>query len=884
MVIMTRDNLPTTYNPEEVENKWAHYWQENNLYHVEIQPDKKPFSMVIPPPNVTGSLHMGHALNNTIQDIIIRWKRMSGYNALWLPGTDHGGIATQNVVEKNLAKEGISRHDLGRNVFIEKVWEWKEKYGSTIINQLKRLGTSPDWSRERFTMDEGCSQAVRESFVRLYEKGLIYRGNRIINWCSRCQTALSDIEVEHLESDGKLYYFKYPLVDNSGHVIIATTRPETMLGDVAVAVNPQDERYGHLIGKELSLPLVGRVIPIVADEYVDLEFGTGAVKITPAHDPNDFLLGERHNLPQINVMNNDATMKDAGKYTGMDRYECRKALVADLEAEGFLVKIEDHKNAVGHCSRCDTVVEPLLSEQWFVAMQPLAKPALQIVKEGKIKFVPERFTKTYIDWLENIKDWCISRQIWWGHRIPVWYCEECGEMIVAAQDPSQCPKCASHSLVQDPDVLDTWFSSALWPFSTMGWPEETPELKRFYPTDVLVTGYDIIYFWVARMIFMGLEFKEEIPFREVLINGIVRDKDGKKMSKSRGNTVDPLEIIEQFGADTLRFTLISTSVPGNDMRLHQERFEAIRNFCNKVWNASRFTLMNLEDFDSESFIPEENYSLADRWIISRFQQTLKEVNSFMERYDFGAAAKLIYEFLWNEFCDWYIELAKPDLYQKENQAARKRVQSVLSGVLRDTLTLLHPFMPYLTEEIWQALPHQGMSLMMSQWPKVDENKIDLKAEKEMELLMDIIRAVRNIRSETNIVPSKKIELILQADRDDLVVLENGKAYLVGMAGLSSLKFNSLCQTKPEKAMTARVEKVELYLPLAGLLDLDKEKARLEKELLQAQKEIERVDNKLVNQGFLAKAPAQVIEQEKAKRLEWIEKKAKIEERIKTLEE
>jgi len=879
---MTQENLPTTYNPKEIEKKWSHYWQENNLFRTEIEEGKQPFSMVIPPPNVTGSLHMGHALNNTIQDILIRWKRMDGYNALWLPGTDHGGIATQNVVEKNLAKNGTSRHDLGREKFVEKVWDWKEQYGSTIIRQLKTLGTSPDWSRERFTMDEGCSKAVREAFVRLYEKGLIYRGYRIINWCSRCQTALSDIEVEHTDSEGKLYYFKYPLADDSGHVIIATTRPETVLGDVAVAVNPADERYQHLIGQEINLPLVGRKIPIVADEYVDMEFGTGAVKITPAHDPNDFLLGERHNLPQINVMNNDATMKDAGKYTGMDRYECRQQLVKDMDDLGLLVKIEDHSHAVGHCSRCDTTVEPLLSEQWFVKMQPLAIPAMEVVKSGKIKFVPERFSRTYLDWLENIKDWCISRQIWWGHRIPVWYCQDCGEMIVALEDPTHCSKCNSEKLLQDEDVLDTWFSSALWPFSTMGWPEKTDLLERFYPTDVLVTGYDIIYFWVARMIFMGLEFMGEIPFSEVLINGIVRDKDGKKMSKSRGNTVDPLEIIEQFGADTLRFTLISGSVPGNDMRLHQERFEAIRNFCNKIWNASRFALMNLGDYDPE--VPRDtNYSLADRWIISRFQRTLQEVNGLMERYDFGAVAKTLYEFMWNEFCDWYIELAKPELYQKENAATRCRVQFVLSSVLSDTLALLHPFMPYLTEEIWQALPHQGKSLMTSSWPKVNNAKIDLVAEKEMGLVMDIIRAVRNIRGEVNIVPSKKVELIIQAASEDLAVIEDGKAYLVGMAGLSSLKLNSLCQAKPDKAMTARVDKVELYLPLAGLLDLDKERERLGKELALAEKEVERVDKKLANEGFTSKAPEHVIQQEKEKRNKWLEQKAKIQERLAMLD-
>jgi len=880
---VTQDNLPTTYNPHAIERKWYEYWQENQLFRTEVEAGKEAFSIVIPPPNVTGSLHMGHALNNTLQDIIIRWKRMLEVNTLWLPGTDHGGIATQNVVEKELAKEKVSRHDLGREKFVDRVWEWKEQYGNTIIQQLKKLGTSPDWSRERFTMDEGCSQAVREAFVRLYEKGLIYRGHYIINWCSRCQTALSDIEVEHLESDGKLYHFRYPLEQGQGHIVIATTRPETMLGDVAVAVNPQDERYSHLIGMNLVLPLVNRKIPIVADEYVDMEFGTGAVKITPAHDPNDFLLGQRHNLPQINVMNNDATMKEAGKYTGLDRYECRKQIVKDLEEQGFLVKIEDHSNAVGHCSRCDTVVEPLLSEQWFVKMKPLAEPAMEVVKEGRIKFIPERFSKTYLDWLENIKDWCISRQIWWGHRIPVWYCQECGEMIVAMEDPTNCSKCESSNLVQDPDVLDTWFSSALWPFSTMGWPETAPELKHFYPTSVLVTGYDIIYFWVARMIFMGLEFMGEIPFQEVLINGIVRDQYGKKMSKSRGNTVDPLEIIDKFGADTLRFTLISGSVPGNDMRLHEERFEAIRNFCNKIWNASRFTLMNLSDYEANKTVySKEDYSLADRWIMNRYYKTLEEVNRLMDRYDFGAAAKTLYEFLWNEFCDWYIELAKPELYQKDNPAVRQRVQYVLATVLADTLKLLHPFMPYLTEEIWQALPHEGKSIMSSNWPQVEASKIDEAAEKEMGLIMEIIRAIRNIRGEVNITPGKKIEVIIQATPEDREIIAQGQAYLINLAGICQLSIEALQEQKPDKAMTARVEKVELYLPLAGLLDLDKERERLEKELALAQKEVERVDNKLNNPGFTGKAPAEVIAKEKQKREEWLEKKAKIQERLEML--
>ena len=876
-----KDNLPKNYEPSELEAKWNAFWQENNLFKTDLEAGKPSFSIVIPPPNVTGSLHIGHALNNTIQDIIIRRKRMQGYNALWLPGTDHGGIATQNVVEKNLAKQGLSRHDLGREKFVEKVWEWKEQYGNKIIGQLKRLGCSPDWTRERFTMDEGCSKAVRKAFVELYEKGLIYRGHRIINWCSRCQTALSDIEVEHLDTEGKLYHFRYPLADGDGYLVIATTRPETMFGDTAVAVHPDDERYQHLIGKEVKLPLTDRTIPIIADEYVEREFGTGVVKITPAHDPNDFLVGERHNLPQINVMNNDATMKDVGIYSGLDRYECRKKILEDLEAQGLLEKIEDHNHAVGHCSRCDTVVEPLVSEQWFVKMQPLSVPAMQVVKDNILRFLPEKFSKTYMDWLENIKDWCISRQIWWGHRIPVWYCQDCGEVIAAIDDPTECPKCHSHKLEQDQDVLDTWFSSALWPFSTFGWPEKTPELDKFYPTSVLVTGYDIIYFWVARMIFMGLEFMGEKPFSEVLINGIVRDKDGKKMSKSRGNTVDPLEIIDQFGADTLRFALISASVPGNDMRLHQERFESTRYFCNKIWNAARFVLMNLEDYDPEKPAATD-YSLADRWIVSRFQQTLAELDKLMDRYDFGAASKLVYEFIWNEICDWYIELVKPDLYQKERPEVRQRVQGVLVDILSQIMALLHPFMPYLSEEIWQALPHKGISLMLAEWPKQCADKIDLQAEKEMALIMDLIKAVRNIRSEVNIVPSKKVEVIMQATLEDIALMESGKVYFQTLGGLSSLEITLLRDEKPDKAMTARVGGIELYLPLAGLLDLDKERARLQKELEKAEKEIARVDNKLANQGFVAKAPANVIEKEKEKREEWLVKKAKIAERLAAL--
>ena len=701
-------NIPKVYDPGAVEEKWYRFWEENQLFHAEVNPDKQPYSIVIPPPNVTGQLHMGHALDNALQDILIRWRRMQGYNTLWMPGTDHAGIATQIKVEENLAKEGLSRYDLGREAFIERVWQWKQQYGSRILNQLKRLGASCDWQRERFTMDEGCSQAVREVFVSLYEKGLIYQGNRITNWCPRCNTALSDIEVEHEDRPGHLYHVRYPVEGEAGrYVTVATTRPETILGDSGVAVHPDDERYSDVVGKKLILPLLGRKLPVVADSYVDPAFGTGAVKVTPAHDPNDFEMGLRHNLPQIVVINLDGTMSaDCGKYAGMDRYQCRKALVADLEAAGYLVKIDDHNHAVGQCQRCTTVVEPLISRQWFVKMAPLAKPAIEAVESGRISFVPERFTKIYTNWLENIRDWCISRQIWWGHRIPAWYCQACGEVTVSRDTVDACPKCGG-AVEQDPDVLDTWFSSALWPFSTMGWPQQTAELRQFYPTSVLVTGYDIIFFWVARMIFMGLEFQQEIPFRHVFIHGLVRDSQGRKMSKSLGNGIDPLEVIEQYGADTLRFTLVTGNTPGNDMRFYWERVESSRNFANKIWNASRFVLMNLDGFDPQA--APGPLTLADRWILSRYATTVAAVTDNLDKFELGEAARAIYEFIWSEFCDWYIELAKSRLYDKENQAARATAQYVLWYVLGNTMKLLHPFMPFLTEEIWQHLPHEGKS-------------------------------------------------------------------------------------------------------------------------------------------------------------------------------
>ena len=877
---MEEKNIPTVYDPQSFEKKWYKYWEENKLFHAEVEMDKKPFSIVIPPPNVTGQLHMGHALDNTLQDIQIRWRRMQGYNTLWMPGTDHAGIATQIKVEEMLAQDNISRYDLGREKFTEKVWEWKEQYGDRIITQLKSLGASCDWDRERFTMDEGCSKAVREVFVSLYEKGLIYQGHRITNWCPRCNTALSDIEVEHEDKPGNLYHLRYQVEDSDEYVIVATTRPETMLGDSGVAVHPEDKRYCHLIGKNLILPLVNRKIPVFADEYVDPSFGTGAVKVTPAHDPNDFEMGQRHNLEQIVILNSNATMaENTGKYQGMDRYECRKALLKDLEASGELVKVEEHNHAVGQCQRCSTVVEPMVSKQWFVKMESLAKPAIEAVDSEKIKFVPERFTKIYLNWLDGIRDWCISRQIWWGHRIPAWYCE-CGETIVARDTVNVCPKCGSKDLRQDEDVLDTWFSSALWPFSTMGWPENTPELKQFYPTSVLVTGYDIIFFWVARMIMMGLEFKQEIPFKHVFIHGLVRDSQGRKMSKSLGNGIDPLEVIEKYGADTLRFMLITGNTPGNDMRFYWERVESTRNFANKLWNASRFVLMNLADYD-ENFVPQaENYTLADKWILSRYNQTVSDVTRNLERFELGEAGKAIYEFIWNEFCDWYIELSKARLYNKEDILARQTAQFVLCYVLENTLKLLHPFMPFITEEIWQHIPHEGESIIIASWPQEKDGLNDKKIEQDMEIIMETIKAIRNMRAEVNVAPGRKSEAMLQVAHTELVSLfEINASYVKTLAAVEPLSIFLTSEQKPENAMAAVVSGVEIYMPLKGLIDVEKETARLNKELTTLDKELARVVGKLSNEGFVAKAPADVIEKEKAKQQEFEEKVKAINERL-----
>jgi valyl-tRNA synthetase len=854
------------------------------LFHAEVEPDKDPFSIVIPPPNVTGQLHMGHALDNTLQDILIRLKRMQGYNTLWMPGTDHAGIATQIKVEEMLQKnEGLSRYDIGREKFIERVWEWKHQYGARISDQLKSLGASCDWSRERFTMDEGCSKAVREVFVSLYEKGLIYQGNRITNWCPRCNTALSDIEVEHEEKPGNLYHVRYPVEGKDGeYVTVATTRPETILGDSGVAVHPDDERYSRYVGHYLILPLVGRRIPVVADEYVDPAFGTGAVKVTPAHDPNDFDMGLRHKLEQIVVINPDGTMAaDTGKYAGLDRYECRKQLVSDLKEAGNLVAVAEHTHSVGHCQRCTTVVEPLVSKQWFVKMEPLVKPSIEAVTSGRIKFVPERFTKTYINWLENIRDWCISRQIWWGHRIPAWYCE-CGETIVSRDAVAACPKCGG-KVEQDADVLDTWFSSALWPFSTMGWPDKTPELAQFYPTSVLVTGYDIIFFWVARMITMGLEFQGEIPFHHVFIHGLIRDPQGRKMSKSLGNGIDPLEVIEKYGADTLRFTLVTGNTPGNDMRFYWERVESSRNFANKIWNASRFVLMNLEDFEPEQHSFPTTLTLADRWILNRYAHTVSEVTRNIDKFELGEAARLVYEFIWNEYCDWYIELAKNRLYNKEDVQSRAAAQYILWYILSNTLKLLHPFMPFITEEIWQALPHEGESIMTAGWPKLQPELLDEAAEQHMMTIMEAIKAIRNMRAEVNVPPGKKSEVILQVAAPELMkVIGQYEQYFKSLAAAENVVLLSRSADKPENAMTAVVSGIEIYLPLKGLIDIDKETGRLNKELVVLDKEIARIVSKLSNEGFIAKAPPEVIEKERAKELEYREKQSAINERLQYL--
>ncbi len=857
----TKKTLNKTYNPKDVEDRLYAQWVENGYFTPKIDKNKKPFTIVIPPPNVTGQLHMGHALDETLQDILIRYKRMAGFAALWVPGTDHAGIATQIKVEEYLRKEeGLTRYDLGREKFTERVWEWKKLYGDRIINQLKKLGSSCDWTRERFTMDETLSKAVKKVFVSLYEKGLIYQGNRIINWCPSCTTALSDAEVEYAEQAGHFWHIKYPVKDSDEFVIIATTRPETLLGDTAVAVHPDDERYTHLVGKTLILPLVGREIPIVADEYVDKEFGTGAVKITPAHDPNDFEVGLRHNLECIKVLNDDATInRFGGKYEGLDRYEARKQIVADLEKEGFLLKIEDHSHNVGQCYRCGTTVEPITSKQWFVKMAPLAKEALRVVEDGTIQFSPERLTKTYTNWMENVHDWCISRQLWWGHRIPAFYCDDCGETTVSEEDITVCPKCGG-KVHQDEDVLDTWFSSALWPFSTLGWPEETEDYKYFFPTDVLVTGYDIIFFWVARMIFSSLEHTKKAPFSHVLFHGLVRDAQGRKMSKSLGNGIDPLEIIEQYGADALRFTLATGNSPGNDMRFSTERVEASRNFANKIWNASRFVLMNL-NIDSLSIPSASELMLEDKWILNRYNELVREVTENLDKFELGIAVSKLYDFIWDEYCDWYIELVKPRLYDAECPSNRA-AQQVLSYVLSNTLKLLHPFMPFITEEIWQQLPHEGESIVIAEWPHYDSALCFTAASADMELIKTALKAVRNQRSEMNIPPSKRAKVMIVTTKKD--VFAQGTAFFEKLAGASEVVLADNTADVPKNAVSCVVEAAQIFMPLDDLVDREKELARLNKEKENLENEIKRVEGKLSNAGFVSKAPEKVVEEERRK--------------------
>lgn len=859
--IFVAKELSKTYDPKAVEEKVYQEWLDGGYFHAEVDKSKKPFTVVIPPPNVTGQLHMGHALDETFQDIIIRTKRMQGYNALWIPGTDHAGIATQIKVEEDMRvnENGLTRYDLGREKFLERVWAWKEKFGDRIINQLKKIGCSCDWDRERFTMDEGCSKAVREVFVNLYNKDLIYQGTRIINWCPSCQTALSDAEVEYSEQAGHFWHIKYPIKDSDEFVEIATTRPETLLGDTAVAVNPDDDRYKDLVGKMLILPLVGREIPVIADEYVDKEFGTGCVKITPAHDPNDFEVGKRHGLAEIKVLNDDATINEhGGKYQGMDRYEARKEMVKDLEELGLLVKVEDHAHNVGGCYRCGTTVEPITSKQWFVKMQPLAEPAAKAVENGETKFIPERFTKTYMHWMENVHDWCISRQLWWGHRIPAFYCTECGETTVSKEDITACPKCGG-KVKQDEDVLDTWFSSALWPFSTLGWPDKTEELEHFYPTSVLVTGYDIIFFWVARMIFSGIEHMGEVPFKDVYIHGLVRDSQGRKMSKSLGNGIDPLEIIDKYGADALRFTLATGNSPGNDMRFYNERVEASRNFANKIWNASRFVLMNLTIDKCE--LPElDKLEVSDKWILSRYNDLVREVTENLDKYELGIAVSKLYDFIWDEFCDWYIELVKPRFF--EDGESNITAQQVLVYVLSNTLKLLHPFMPFITEEIWQALPHEGKSIMISSFPVYDERFKNTDAEHEMKLIMDAIKGIRNIRNEMNVPPSKKAAIYVVTEQTD--VFKNGEAFFRKLASASDVIVASDKSELPENAVSVVVPGAEILLPLDELVDKEKELDRLSKEQKRLESEIKRVEGKLSNKGFTEKAPAKVVEEERQK--------------------
>ena len=857
--------LAKAYNPAEFEERIYKFWENGGFFHAEVDKNKKPYCIMMPPPNITGKLHMGHALDETLQDILIRFKRMQGYSTLWLPGKDHASIATEAKIVEAMREEGIEKEDIGREKFLERAWEWKKEYGNTIVEQLKKLGSSCDWERQRFTLDEGCSKAVKDVFVRLYDKGLIYRGERIINWCPTCCTSISDAEVVFDEHEGSFWHLRYPLTDGSGYIELATTRPETMLGDTAVAVHPDDERYKDLVGKTVILPLVGKEIPIIADTYVEPDFGTGVVKITPAHDPNDFEVGLRHNLPVINIMTDNGVINEnGGKYQGMDRYEARKAIVKDLEEGGFLIKIEPIKHNVGSCYRCKTIIEPRVSKQWFVKMKPLAEPAIECVKSGKTKFVPERFDKIYFNWMENIRDWCISRQLWWGHRIPVWYCDDCGETIVSKDTPCSCPKCESKALTQDPDTLDTWFSSALWPFSTLGWPEKTPELEYFYPTNTLVTGYDIIFFWVARMIFSAVEQTGMQPFDTVFIHGIVRDAAGIKMSKSLGNGIDPLEVIKEMGADALRFFLVMGNSPGNDMRYTPEKVEACRNFANKLWNAARFIHMNIDDYDVKGELPEE-LTVEDKWIISTLNKTAREITENLEKFELGVAVQKIYDFVWDCLCDWYIELAKARL-QGQGQSAHN-AREVLVWVMDKTLKLLHPFMPFITEEIWQSMPHDGETIMTQKFPEYEEKYNFPQAEREMMMVMDAIKAIRNRRAEMNVPPSRKAKVYIAAKETE--IFKSGSAFFSRLASASEVEVAESFDI--DGAVTVVTSDAKIYIPMDELVDKEAELKRLNKELEAAQKDLEFNEKKLNNQGFMAKAPEKVVAEVKANAAKFAEK-------------
>lgn len=877
--------LEKNYNPSEMEKKIYDKWLEKNYFHAEVDRSKKPFTIVMPPPNVTGQLHMGHALDNTMQDILIRFKRMQGYNALWQPGTDHAAIATEVKVIEKLKAEGIDKEDLGREGFLKEAWKWKEEYGSRIINQLRKMGSSADWQRERFTMDEGCSKAVEEVFVKLYEKGYIYKSSRIINWCPVCQTSISDAEVEYQEQDGFFWHIKYPIVGEDGFVEIATTRPETLLGDSAVAVNPEDERYAHLVGKMLELPLTGREIPVVADSYVDKEFGTGCVKITPAHDPNDFEVGRRHDLPEINIMNDDATINEkGGKYAGMDRYQAREAIVKNLEELGLLVKVEGHTHNVGTHDRCKTTVEPMVKQQWFVKMSEMAKPAIEAVKNGQLKLVPESMEKTYMNWLENIRDWCVSRQLWWGHRIPAYYCDQCGEIVVCKGDaPEKCPKCGCTHLTQDEDTLDTWFSSALWPFSTLGWPEKTEDFDYFYPTNVLVTGYDIIFFWVIRMVFSGIEQTGQLPFHTAIFHGLVRDSQGRKMSKSLGNGIDPLEVIEKYGADALRLTLITGNAPGNDMRFYWERVESGRNFANKVWNASRFILMNFEQAE-EKGISIENVNLdqltqADKWILSKVNTLAKDATENMDKYELGIAVSKIYDFIWEEFCDWYIEMVKPRLYNDED-TTKEAALWTLKTVLIQALKLLHPYMPFITEEIYGNVCNDGSSIMVSQWPKYKEQWHFPTDEAAVETIKEAVRGIRNVRAEMNVPPSKKVKVIVVAENDTVEnTFTENEVFFATLAHAGQVCIGQDKAGVSDDAVSAVIHQAVIYMPLEELVDMDKEIQRLEKEEEKLTKEIARAKGMLANPNFVGKAPQKKIDEEKDKLDKYTQMLAQVQERL-----